>query len=84
MVLEDAPRLISLGFGGVLCLSAVALRAGFSGEELGTAFGFLYQILTVTFLAFNWAAQPDHGLQAGFKGLLDPRILWKLMWNASF
>ena len=26
-------RLQSLGFGGVLCLAAVALRASFSGEE---------------------------------------------------
>ena len=60
--LPPLARLLSLGFGGVLCLSAVALRKGFS--DLGTAFGFLYQILTVTFLAFNWAAQPTQGLKA--------------------
>ncbi|CAK9106781.1 Uncharacterized protein SCF082_LOCUS49730 [Durusdinium trenchii] len=56
---EPAMRLQSFGFGGVLCLAAVALRASFSGEDLGTAFGFLYQILTVTFMFFNWGASPS-------------------------
>ena len=30
-----------------------------STKDLGTAFGFLYQILTVTFMLFNWACVPS-------------------------
>lgn len=70
---ESAMRLQSLGYGGVLCLAAVALRASFSGEDLGTAFGFLYQILTVTFMFFNWACVPSSNCVGAecFKGFFN-------------
>lgn len=73
MFFEAAMRLQSLGYGGVLCLAAVALRASFSGEDLGTAFGFLYQILTVTFMLFNWACVPSSNCEGAecFKGFFN-------------
>eukprot|EP00435_Cladocopium_sp_Y103_P059042 s359_g21.t1 len=63
MFFEAAMRLQSLGYGGVLCLAA----------DLGTAFGFLYQILTVTFMLFNWACVPStHCVGAEcFKGFFN-------------
>ncbi|CAE7214420.1 unnamed protein product [Symbiodinium pilosum] len=58
---ELAMQLQCLGYGGLLCLAPVALRAGFPVEDLGTSFGLLYQLLAVTFTVFNWAAVPTTG-----------------------
>ncbi|CAE8591170.1 unnamed protein product [Polarella glacialis] len=52
----------SFGFGGVIALVPAALKAGFKADDLGTAYGLLYQLLAVTFTLFNRAAVPVTGL----------------------
>jgi len=58
---ENAVLLQSFGYGGLLALVPVVLRNSFLTQDMGSAYGLLYQFLAFTFTLFNRAAVPVPG-----------------------
>lgn len=50
-----------LGYGGLLALTPVVLRARIPAKDIGTAYGLLYQFLMMSFLIYNGTANPAPG-----------------------